>query len=137
MSDGRFVTIPVIGLNSRSRHPFCVNWRMVRSFWNSEYQTVGRLQNSPYFCVFKYARRVKQKVCNEAENRERDWGKTLKFFFLSPRTSYGRVRLASFARVRLIRHALPISLLILRKKMTVLQSRLSETVPCTKKKRLR
>ena len=34
-----------------------------------------RLQNSPYFCVFKYARAVKQKVWNEAENRERDWGK--------------------------------------------------------------
>ena len=33
-----------------------------------------RLQNSPYFCVFKYARAVKQKVWNEAENRERDWG---------------------------------------------------------------
>ena len=31
----------------------------------------GRLQNSPYFCVFKYARAVKQKVCNEAENKER------------------------------------------------------------------
>ena len=35
-----------------------------------------RLQNSPYFCVFKYARAVKQKVWNEAENRERDWGET-------------------------------------------------------------
>ena len=68
----------------------------------------NRLQNSPYFCVFKYARAVKQKVWNEAENRERD---------------YGRVRLACFARVRLLRHALPISLLILRKKPTVLQSR--------------
>ena len=44
-----------------------------------------RLQNSPYFCVFKYARAVKQKVWNEAENRERDWGETLKIrFFLSP-----------------------------------------------------
>ena len=32
------------------------------------------------------------------------------------------VRLACFARVRLLRHALPISLLILRKKPTVLQS---------------
>ena len=39
-----------------------------------------RLQNSPYFCVFKYARAVKQKVWNEAENRERDWGETLIFF---------------------------------------------------------
>ena len=42
-----------------------------------------RLQNSPNFCVFKYARAVKQKAWNEAENRERDWGETLKirFFF--------------------------------------------------------
>ena len=46
-----------------------------------------RLQNSPYFCVFKYTRAVKQKVWNEAENRERDWGETLKIrFFLSPHT---------------------------------------------------
>ena len=36
-----------------------------------------RLQNIPYFCVFKYARTVKQKVWNEDENRERDWGETL------------------------------------------------------------
>ena len=36
-----------------------------------------RLQNSPSVCVFKYARAVKQKVWNEAENRERDWGETL------------------------------------------------------------
>ena len=39
------------------------------------------LQNSPYFCVFKYARTVKQKVWNEAENREQDWGETLKIRF--------------------------------------------------------
>ena len=31
-----------------------------------------RLQNSPYFCEFKYARVVKQKVWIKAENRERD-----------------------------------------------------------------
>ena len=36
----------------------------------------SRLQNSPYFRVFKYARAVKQKVWNEAENREQDWGET-------------------------------------------------------------
>ena len=36
--------------------------------------------------------------------------------------SLGRVRLARFARVRLLRHGLPISSLILRKKPTVLQS---------------
>ena len=28
--------------------------------------------------IFAYARAVKQKVWNEAENRERDWGETLK-----------------------------------------------------------
>ena len=44
------------------------------------------LQNSPYFCVFKCARAVKQKVWNEAE-----------------------------ARARLLRYALPISLLIRRR----------------------
>ena len=59
---------------------------------------IFRLQNSSYFCVFKYARAVKQKVWNKAENRERDWGET----------PYGRVRLVRFARVRLLRHALPI-----------------------------
>ena len=52
----------------------------------------GRLQNSPYFCVFKYARAVKQKVWNEAENRERD------FFFLSPHTPYGCEARARSAR---------------------------------------
>ena len=42
-------------------------------------------------------------------------------FFLSPHPPVGRVRLARFARVRLLLHALPISLLIFRKKPTVLQ----------------
>ena len=76
--------------------------------------SIRRLQNSPYFCVFKYARAVKRKVWNEAENRERDWEETLKILL-----SRGRVRLACFARVRLLRHALPISLLILRKNPSV------------------
>ena len=55
-----------------------------------------RLQNSLYFCVFKYARAVKQKVWNEAENRERDWRERA-------------------CEARLLCHALSISLLILRK----------------------
>ena len=46
--------------------------------WKNLLYFESRLQNSPYFCVFKYARAVKQKVWNEAENRERDWGETLK-----------------------------------------------------------
>ena len=37
---------------------------------------IFRLQNSPYFCLFRYGRAVKQKVRNEAENIERDWGET-------------------------------------------------------------
>ena len=45
---------------------------------NTDFAKDNRLQNSPYFCVFKYARAVKQKVGNEAENRDRDWGETLK-----------------------------------------------------------
>ena len=56
--------------------------------WRHEWY---RLQNSPYFCVFKYVRTVKQKLWSEAENGERDLGET----------SYGRVGLARFARVRL------------------------------------
>ena len=74
---------------------------------------MARLQHSPYVCVFKYARAVKQKVWNEAETGER---------------RYVRVRLARLARVRLLRHALPISLLILRRKPTVLQSMMWQNV---------
>ena len=55
--------------------PFCCYWDQLASHrFNSTLHS--RLQNSPNFCVFKYARAVKQKVWNEAENRERDW-----FFF--------------------------------------------------------
>ena len=43
---------------------------------------------------------------------------------LKTESETARLRLARFARVRLLRHALPISLLILRKKTTVLQSNL-------------
>ena len=90
-----------------------------------------RLQISPYFCVLKYARTVKQKVWNEAEKQRARLGRDAKSL-LSPHKPYGRVMLARFARVRLLRHALPISLLILRKKKTtVLQSsynRRQETV---------
>ena len=62
-------------------------WALI-SYCVSDNTSVVRLQNSPNFCVFKYARAVKQKVWNEAENRERDWGETLKirFFFLLPHT---------------------------------------------------
>ena len=62
--------------------------------------------------MFKYAPALKQKVWNEAENREQDWGERL------GRDAMGVWGLCG----RLLHHTLPISLLILRKKMTVLQS---------------
>ena len=70
-----------IFIDSDRRHSQSQYWT-----WEGEGGTSGcnsfnfshRLQNSPYFCVFKYARAVKRKVWNEAENRERDWGETLR-----------------------------------------------------------
>ena len=108
---------------SSERRESSIQSRVRVAFWNLvERQQLckikHRLQNSPYFCVFKYARAVKQKVWNKAENRARDWGETL----------HTRVKLARFARVRLLRQALPISLLILRKKPTVLQSKVRFTL---------
>ena len=54
---------------------------------------VTRLQNSLYFCVLKFAWTVKQKVWNEAENGERDWGETVQSQFLlashAPHTPHG------------------------------------------------
>ena len=75
----------------------------MQSFQRPSYR---RLQNSPYFCVFKYARAVKQKVWNGAENR--------------------RVRLARFARVRLLRRFTDFFTDFEKKKPTVLQSILTE-----------
>ena len=53
--------------------------------------------------------RIQVRASSQTKGLERGW-------------TYGRVRLARFARRRLLRHASPISLLILRKKPTVLQS---------------
>ena len=66
-----------------------------------------RLQNSPYFL------RIQVRASSQTKGLERSW---------KQRARLGRVRLARFARVRLLRHALLISWLILRKKPTVLQS---------------
>ena len=89
----------------------------------------ARLQNSPYFCVFKYAN-------SKTKGLERGWKQwarlgrdaknTIVFFSLSLSLSrpthalwayYGRthVRLEHFARVRILRHTFE-------KKRTVLQS---------------
>ena len=78
--------------------------------------------------IFAYSRTCEQstkrsatRLKTESETEER------RVFLLSPRTPYGRVLLARFARVRLLRHALPISLLIL-KKPTVLQSSIDRII---------
>ena len=68
---------------------------------------------SSYSAEKQKSRAVKQKVWNEAENRERDLERDAK-------------RGSRASRVRLLRHALPISLLILRRKTTVLQSKDSQ-----------
>ena len=62
--------------------------------------------------IFAYSstREQSKKVWNEAENRERDLGETLKIRFFFSRASHATP------------YSLPISLLILRKKPTVLQS---------------
>ena len=121
-----------------SAHPFLWKWVLFAREWkiisisrlstwprfhteargNSE-MAYCRLQNSPFFL------RIQVGANNETKGLERGWNRRvrLRSFFLSPHTPYRRVRLARFACVRLWRHALPISLLILRKKLTVLQSR--------------
>ena len=83
---GVLPTVAYTGKLRRKRKPY-LGFRYIKewgftcwSIWKGrEIYHFGRLQNSPYFCVFKYARAVKQKVWNEAENRERDWGETLFF----------------------------------------------------------
>ena len=65
-------TLGGCGAYSRKSEIFCrvlIDWKLTVVV-----VVVVRLENSPYFWVFKYARAVKQKVWNEAENNERDWG---------------------------------------------------------------
>ena len=76
-----------------------------------------RLQNRPYFCVSR-----------KRDQSNKRSGTRLK---TESETGEKRVRLARFARVRLLRHALPISLLILRKKPTVLQSSVAIALEAT------
>ena len=62
-----------------------------RATWRGE--TLREERFSIHVLPF-YARAVKQKVWNEAEYGERDWGERLK---TSPHTPYGRLRLARLA----------------------------------------
>ena len=42
---------------------------------------MNKLQNSPYFCVFKYARAVKQKAETRLKTESETWGDAVFFFF--------------------------------------------------------
>ena len=73
--------------------------------------------------IFAYS--STQRASSQTKGLERSWKQRARPESESETwgESYGRVRLARFARVRLLRQALPISLLILsKKKPTVLQS---------------
>ena len=83
-----------------------------------------RLQNRPYF--FAYSSKREQ-------SKERS-GTRLKTESETGERRYGRVRLARFARVILLRHALLIFLLILRKKPTVFTPRFTDFLTDFEKK---
>ena len=74
--------------------------------------------DSKTVCIFAYSssREESNKRSGTTLKTESKTGERRFRVSLSPPTPYGRVRLARFARVRLLPHALPISLLILRKK---------------------
>ena len=58
-----------------------LNKKLKSSFWTLPSLIPSQqlfLLYSLYFCVFKYARKVKQKVLSKAENGEWDWGETPK-----------------------------------------------------------
>ena len=80
-------------------------------------------QCSLYDCFFLDCKTVRIfAYSSKREQSNKRSGTRLKTESETGERSYKRVRLARFARVRLVRRALPISLLILRKKPTVLQS---------------
>ena len=88
--------------------------RSISRHENQKYHPHTRLQNSPYFCVFKYATREQsnKRSGTKLKTESETWGESR---LTSPTGVWG-------SRARLLRHALPTSLLILRKKTTVLQS---------------
>ena len=87
--------------NQQGLH-YCLHWEDAAPIRvKAKFFVEFRLENSPYFWVFKYARAVKQKVWNEAENSERDWGPAGELHFTPHFTFFS---------------------LILRKNPTVLQS---------------
>ena len=91
--------------------------------WPASMQIYGTNVTSCENALFKYARAVKQKVWNDSQNRERDWGETLKIRFFSLASHALQACKARARRARkTLTPRLPISLLILRKKPTVLQS---------------
>ena len=109
-----------------------LRWGLLRgvpagfSFPRPKYKTAPAPLDCKTVRIFAYSSTREQsnkRSGTQLKTESETWGETLKirtvrfaYFFLSPHTPYGRVRLPRFARVRLLRHYLPISLLILRKK---------------------
>ena len=106
-------------MGSLGRESLCVTLTAVTLY--DRYTTVD-CRTVRIFCVFKYARAFKQKVWNEADNRERDWGETLKFFFLSPHTPYACEARARSARKTITPRFSDFFTDFEKKKPTVLQS---------------
>ena len=106
--------------NDDTALPYC--WDIVSNVYNIV-ATSQSCVDCKTFRIFAYSstREQSNKRCGTRLKTESETGERL--FSPSPHTPYGRVRLARFARIRVLRHALPISLLILRKKPTVLQSK--------------
>ena len=71
-------------LNSTKRHNALVGSKFWFNKLLSHREVMTRLQNSPYFCVFKYAEQSNKRSGTRLKNRERDWGETLKIRFFSP-----------------------------------------------------
>ena len=110
-------------LNSTKRHNALVGSKFWFNKLLSHREVMTRLQNTQSVFLFIQVRgTVKQKVWNEAEKQRARLGRDAKNTVFFSRL-VERVRFARCARARLLRHALPVSLLILRKKPTVLQSR--------------
>ena len=80
-------------------------------------------------CAFVECNTVRISACSNGEQSNERSGTRLRTESETGERRYGRVRLASFTRVRLLRHVLSISLLILRKKPIVLQSSVFAIAP--------
>ena len=89
-------------------------WKKIN--WNPRCTLAKKVKKKKKTAKQSVFLRIQVRASSQTESLERGWKQRA-------RLGRGAVMLARFARVRLLRHALPNSLLILRKKPTVLQSK--------------